>query len=74
MSNDDLDLMPQPDEYIAACPECGAKALGRLDQEPPGHLHDIGTRQQRFVAYVNTELADKPKRGPGRPRLEPVEP
>ena len=42
-----------PGEYVAQCPECGAQAVGRLDQEPPGHLHELGEEErQRFVEYV----------------------
>jgi len=39
-------------EYVARCPECGAEAIGREGQEPPGHVHDMGDPdRQRFVEY-----------------------
>lgn len=57
----------EPGEYIARCPECGARKIANdHDPEPPGHLHGIEDREDllavkegeaRFVTYVREETS-----------------
>lgn len=61
-----------PGEYVAKCPECGAKKIAtEWDMEPPAHLHGIDEGDPYLVVWEPE--AGKPRRGRPPKTQEPAE-